>query len=79
MQGMERKWERHYRETRTTVSIGLVLVGLACMVSLVFMWPQKYSSQVFNERLKFNLILDVSLQFRSIDYANHQIFTIYSG
>ena len=62
VQGMERKWERHYPETKTTISMGLILVGFACMVSLVFMWPQKYSSQVFNERLKFNLILDVSVR-----------------
>lgn len=61
VQGMERKWERHYREARSTIAIGLVLVGLTCMVTLVFLWPQKYSSQIFNERLKFNLILDVSV------------------
>jgi cobalamin biosynthesis protein CobD/CbiB len=63
VQGMERKWERHFRETRTTISQGLVLVGLTCIVALVFMWPQKYSSQVFNERLKFTLTLDVSDSF----------------
>ena len=59
-QGMGRKWERHFRETKTTISIMMFLCGAAVMVSLFAIWPQKYFANVFNSRLKYNLMVDVS-------------------
>lgn len=59
-QGMSRKWERHFSETKTALSYALFAVGLVFFVVLTGFWPQKYSKDIFNQRLKFDLILDVS-------------------
>eukprot|EP01041_Mallomonas_annulata_P000638 gene638-1231_t len=55
--GMERKWQRHYRETRTTIAVGIMLLGFCLMLSLLLLWPQMLGSVVFNSRLAHHLII----------------------
>jgi cobalamin biosynthesis protein CobD/CbiB len=58
-QGMKRKWDRHFSETLTALSWGLFAVGIVCFIVLTVIWPQKYSKDIFDQRLKFDLIIDV--------------------
>jgi hypothetical protein len=57
--GMQRKWERHYKETRSNISVGLIILGIAGFLALNIIWPQKYSQTVFDSRLRYYLILDI--------------------
>jgi len=57
--GMKRKWERHFRETNTNISVALMVLGLSFLVSLLYVYPQKFSKIIFDSRLAFNLMVDV--------------------
>jgi hypothetical protein len=57
--GMKRKWERHFRETNTNISVGMIVLGLSFLVSLLYVYPQIFSKIIFDSRLAFNLIVDV--------------------
>lgn len=58
-QGMARRWERHYPETRSTLASGLALFGAVILVVLGMIWPQKLSAEIFNSRLAYHLIMDL--------------------
>lgn len=73
--GIARKWQRHFRETKTTVAIALMIFGLCFLASFVCLWPQKFSADVFNSRLLYHTIIDIEDYFTcSPDY---QKFVIY--
>ena len=57
--GMERRWERHYPESRSTLASGMILFGVVIGVALGLVWPQVLSAQIFNSRLAYHLILDL--------------------
>lgn len=57
--GMARRWERHYPETKATLSVGLVLFGAVIVVVLGIIWPQKLNAEIFNSRLTYRLIMDI--------------------
>ena len=57
--GMKRKWERHFRETNTNISVALMVLGASFLVSLLFVYPQVFNKIIFDSRLAFNLIVDV--------------------
>lgn len=62
-QGITKKWQRHFRGTKTAVSVCLMIVGLAAIIPLSILWPQYYSAYVFNSRLAFHLIIDIEDYF----------------
>lgn len=68
---MQRKWDRHYRETKTNISIALMLVGLSSFFCLYFVWPQNFSREVFNSRLSYYLIVDVEDYWTCTDEFNN--------
>ena len=57
--GMARKWDRHYRETRSNIAIALILGGIAFGFSLMYVWAEDFSPKVFNSRLVYHLMIDV--------------------
>lgn len=59
VKGMKRKRERHFNETKTIVSIAIIIAGIVSGFCLIVIWPQKFSVDVFNSRLAYHLILDV--------------------
>ena len=54
--GMDRKWQRHYRETTQLLALGTVLLGASIFVPMVFIWPQILAPMVFNARLDYKLM-----------------------
>lgn len=67
--GMNRKWQRHYRETKMTWSVIAMLFGLLVLFPLVVFWPQYYSPVVFNSRMMYHFIIDIEDYFTcSNDY-----------
>jgi hypothetical protein len=58
-QGIKRKLERRYSESTGIVASIFFIIGSSFFISLVFFWPQKYSSDVFNSRLSYHLTTDV--------------------
>jgi hypothetical protein len=68
---MARKWERHYNTTRTSISYGIMLFGICFMIPLVFLYPQWFSSSVFDSRLANRLVLNADdYSMCDIDYEN---------
>ena len=57
--GMDQRWRTHYRHTSCVIYAALVLFGMCFMVSLVLIWPQHYSSLVFDSKMMYRNILDV--------------------
>ena len=57
--GMERRWERHYPTTRSTIAAGCMLFGCVMGICLAAVWPQYLSKQIFNSRLAYHLIMDL--------------------
>ena len=57
--GMKRKWERHFRETNTNISVLLMVAGMGFLVSLMYVYPQVFNKIIFDSRLAFNLLVDV--------------------
>jgi hypothetical protein len=69
--GMSRKWERYYRETRSTVGSALILFGITFTCSLSYLWPQIYNPAVFNSRMSYHLIMDIEDMWTcNTDYNN---------
>lgn len=71
--GMQRKWERHYRETKTNLSIFLILLGLSSFIYLFLIYPQIFSSIIFNSRLKNYVITDIEDYWTCSEHYNNFI------
>jgi len=56
--GMARKWDRHYRSSRTVLSVALMIFGVFFMIPLVVIWPQFFSATTFDSRLAYHLMID---------------------
>ena len=56
--GMARKWERHYRETRTTISYAFAIFGISFAIPFIFLYPQKFAIDIFNSRLSYHIIIE---------------------
>jgi hypothetical protein len=69
--GMQRKWERHYRETTTNISICLIIVGLSSFFCLFVIWPQIFSAIVFDSRLTSNIITEIEDYWTCSDQYNN--------
>eukprot|EP01036_Dinobryon_divergens_P028399 gene28399-37335_t len=68
---MKKKRQRHFHETRTIISVALIITGICVLFCLLLMWPQVYMVNIFNSRLGFHLILDVNDYFTcNRDYQN---------
>jgi hypothetical protein len=71
--GMQRKWERHFRETKTNLSICLMIVGLSSFLCLFVAWPQIFSADVFDSRLTSYVITDIEDYWTCSDHYNQFI------
>lgn len=68
---MARKWERHYRETKTVCAGAMILFGLVFAIPLVLIYPQQFSKVIFNSRMAYHLIIDSEDYFTcDKDYIN---------
>ena len=54
--GMDRKWQRHYRETSSLLSVSMIIFGVVVFIPLSFIWPQVIAPMMFNTRLEFQKI-----------------------
>lgn len=71
VKSMAQKRERHFNETKTVLSVALMLFGVVSCFCLVLIWPQSYIINVFNSKLAYHLILDVEDYFTcNQDYQN---------
>jgi hypothetical protein len=71
---MAQKKERHFNESKTVLSVAIMLAGVCIAFSLALMWPQTYISSVFNSKLAYNLILDVEDYFTcNEEYVNFAV------
>ena len=72
--GMARKWDRHYRESRTNIAIALILFGVFFAIPMIYIWPQRYFAIVFNSRMVYHLMIDVEDYWTcDKDYSNFVI------
>ena len=55
--GMGKKLKQHYKETVSTVAIGLVLLGVSILFSLFLMWPQVLARVILNSKISFHAII----------------------
>lgn len=71
---IHKKWERHFRNTKTIISVFLIILGICFALPLAFLWPQILSSYLFNSKLSYHLIMDIEDYFTcSKDYQNFVI------
>lgn len=69
--GMQRKWERHFHETKTNISICLLIVGISSFLCLFVVWPQIFSAIVFDSRLSNYVITDIEDYWTCTDHYNN--------
>jgi hypothetical protein len=63
VKSMAQKRERHFNESKTVLSVALMLFGVCACFCLVLIWPQSYLIRVFNSKLAYHLVLDVEDYF----------------
>eukprot|EP01038_Epipyxis_sp_PR26KG_P014212 gene14212-19069_t len=56
---MTQKRERHFNETKTIISIVIMIIGACTCLCLVALWPQKFLVDVFQSRLAYHIVLRV--------------------
>ena len=57
--GMDQKWRKHYRETNSVLFVVMIIFGVTFTLSLSLIWPQHYSSLIFNSKMNYRTIMDV--------------------
>lgn len=72
--GMKQKWDKHFSETRMNISVGLMILGISCIVPLVMLWPQIFSRRVFNSRLAYKIMIDVDDYWSCQKEYDHFVF-----
>jgi hypothetical protein len=56
-QGMKRKWERHFRTSKSAFGYAIIIIGATLTVVLLFLWPQYLLPLIFNSRSGFRAII----------------------